>query len=100
MTCVYLFNTNQGLGLDEVCDIVVSTCPQPLEYEMQRQGFKPMEHNLDEVIDIMERIEDSNSTALTKQKAHHNLEKKKKEINKHTVCCMIIVTMTQRVVLT
>ena len=38
-----------------------------------------MEHNLDEVIDIMERIKDADLTALKKQKAHCNMEKKKRK---------------------
>ena len=51
------FGANQGLSNDEILDIVLYGTPKSWQKEMERQGFDPMEHNVAEVVDFMERIE-------------------------------------------
>jgi len=72
------FGPNQGLGEDEVLDIVLYATPKSWQREMDKQGFDPLEHNLDEVIDFMERIEaseDFDSSKDTKTKDKPNTQK-------------------------
>jgi hypothetical protein len=60
------FNVDQVLSTDELLDIILYGTPKSWQKEMERQGFDPMDHTLNEVVDFMERIESSEDFDTTK----------------------------------
>ena len=75
-----LFERSQSLGPDEEIDILLFGTPKSWQREMDRQGFDPLLHTPTEVVDFMERIENSeefdNDKKNTKT-ANNNKEKKR-----------------------
>ena len=53
------FGTNQTMSEDELIDIMLYATPRSWSCEMDRQGFDPVVKNLAEVVQFMERIEQS-----------------------------------------
>ena len=53
------FGTNQTMSEDELIDIMLYATPRSWSREMDRQGFDPVVKNLAEVVQFMERIEQS-----------------------------------------
>ena len=53
------FALDQALGDDEMIDILLYGSPKSWQKEMDRQGFDPLEHPIQEVVDFMENIESS-----------------------------------------
>lgn len=51
------FRDTNSITNDELLDIILYGTPKSWQNEMERQGFDPMEHTLNEVITFMERIE-------------------------------------------
>ena len=53
------FEKDQSLGKDEIVDILLFGTPKSWQKEMDRQGFDPLVHEPNEVVDFMERIENA-----------------------------------------
>ena len=53
------FQPNQLLGNDELLDIVPYGTPRSWQWEMDRQGWDPLDHDINKVIDFMERIKEA-----------------------------------------
>lgn len=51
------FRDTNSIGDDELMDIILHGTPKSWQNEMERQGFDPIEHTLNEVVTFMERIE-------------------------------------------
>ena len=51
------FGRNQNLQADEMLDIILFGTPKSWQREMDRQGFDPIEKDIDQVISFMENIE-------------------------------------------
>ena len=93
------FGTNQFLSTDEMLDILLYGTPKSWQREMDRQGYDPLTHNPTEVVDFMERIEQSEEyepkknqastsngkTAKTKSSSYHNKAKTSSE----TLFCLL-----------
>jgi len=57
VTCLPPYNPAQALSNDEILDILLFGTPKSWQREMDRQGFDPLDHTLQEVIAFMEQIE-------------------------------------------
>ena len=58
------FALNQQLTQDELLDILLFGTPKSWQKEMERQGFDPMENDMNEVVTFMEQIESSEDYEL------------------------------------
>ena len=56
------FGTNQGLGHQEIKELVLTIIGEDFEAEIDRQGFDPLDHTLDEVIAFCENLEEAQLT--------------------------------------
>ena len=65
---------NNSLSLDEIVDILLFGTPKAWQREMDRQGFDPFEQPLFQVINFMERIEESEDP-----RTHDNQAKQQKK---------------------
>ena len=50
---------NQSLTTDELIDILLFATPRSWQREMSRQGFDPMNHDLNTIVSFMERLEET-----------------------------------------
>ena len=48
---------NQSLQDDEIMDILLYATPKSWQREMDRQGFDPLENNVQQVVAFMEHME-------------------------------------------
>ena len=88
------FGPNQGLGRDELLDIILYGTPKSWQKEMERQGFDPLEKMTNEVIEFMEQIEETEdfesdpkpkqNDSVKKNKSKNNEQKSQKEGH----CCL------------
>ena len=74
------FNAAQKIPADELVDILLFGTPKSWQKEMDRQGFDPLTHTAQQVIDFMERIEltedfDSDKKVTTVAKKNNNKKK-------------------------
>jgi len=92
------FNDAQRLSDDEIIDIILFGTPKSWQREMDRQGFDPLSHTPQEVVDFMERIEmseDFDGDKKTTVAKNNNKGKKKSNFNKGnsdadgSKCCML-----------
>ena len=60
------YNVNQALSDDELLDILLFGTPKSWQTEMERQGFDPMLHTLNEVVNFMENVETAEEVAKPK----------------------------------
>ena len=51
------FNPHQSLTVDEIVDIILFGTPKSWQKEMDRQGFDPLEHTVDDIVSFMEQVE-------------------------------------------
>jgi hypothetical protein len=77
------FNAAQKIQPDELIDILLFGTPKSWQREMDRQGFDPLTHTAQQVIDFMERIEmtedfdvDKKVQHVTKKGNNHNNKRK------------------------
>mgnify|MGYP000114038412 CR=1 FL=1 len=68
----------QQLSADEILDIILYGTPKSWRTEMDRQGFKPMDANTNEVVDFMERIEETEVDSKHEKKPSSNSNGNKK----------------------
>ena len=73
------FRANQVLSNDKLLDIILYGTPKSWQKEMDRQGFDPLLHTLNEVVDFMEQIEASEDFDASK---NNGQDKKKAPSNK------------------
>ncbi len=77
------FQANQNLTSDEVTDILLYGTPKSWQKEMDKMGFDPMLHEVDEVVSFMENIESSEerseNQAMTIDKGLAAAQNKKKK---------------------
>ena len=73
------FRANQVLSNDKLLDIILYGTPKSWQKEMDRQGFNPLLHTLNEVVDFMEQIEASEDFDASK---NNGQDKKKAPSNK------------------
>ncbi len=81
------YRGNQSFGTDEFMDIILFGTPRSWQTEMERQGFDPLDNNVQTVIDFMERIEsaeehDNTSTKVKSDKDKTTSNKKQKSSDK------------------
>ena len=74
------------LANDKLLDIILYGTPRSWQKEMDRQGWDPLEHDINEVIDFMERIEgaedfDANSKPAANGNKSTNKKTKTKSSN-------------------
>ena len=50
---------NQSLTTDELIDILLYATPKSWQKEISRQGFDPMNHDLNTIVSFMECIEET-----------------------------------------
>ena len=89
------FSPSQNMAEDELIDILVYATPKSWSREMDRQGFDPINKRLREVVDFMERIEQSED--FDGQKVDHGQPKtqgqgkakKKSKSSSGTAYCLI-----------
>lgn len=60
------FHPEQALSDDELLDILLFGTPKSWQTEMERQGFDPMLHTLNEVVDFMENVETAEEVSKPK----------------------------------
>ena len=87
------FRPDQNMGEDELIDILVFGTPKSWTREMDRQGFDPLNKHLNEVVDFMERIEQSedfDGQAIDHQRnqSSGNNKKKSKTSGKGKFCLL------------
>ena len=72
------FSEDSKFRDDELVDIITFGTPKGWAREMDRQGFDPMDHSIDEVIDFMEQLEqaDAFDNDPKKEKSSSNSKKK------------------------
>ncbi len=68
----------QQLSADEILDIILYGTPKSWRTEMDRQGFKPMDAPTNEVVDFMERIEETEVDSKHEKKPSSNSNGNKK----------------------
>ena len=51
------FGNSQNLNADEILDIILFGTPKSWQREMDRQGFDPIENDIDQVVSFMENVE-------------------------------------------
>ena len=75
------YQANQSLSNDCVLDILLFGTPKAWQQEMERQGFDPMNKNVQDVMEFMERIESTEDFdgEAQKPKAKSNKKPKDKE---------------------
>ena len=80
------FNEAQKIQPDELIDILLFGTPKSWQREMDRQGFDPLTHTTQQVIDFMERIEmtedfdgDKKVQHVTKKGNNNNNNKRKND---------------------
>lgn len=71
------FQDNNALSNDEVMDILLYGTPKSWQREMERQGYDPLEHTLNDVITFMERVESSETYEPKTPNKVNNGESKK-----------------------
>ena len=81
------FDPNQYLPDDEILDIILFGTPKSWEREMDKQGFDPFSHQLNDVVDKLEDIEtaegfDAEATKVTTKKDKKKPAKAKGNNNK------------------
>ena len=79
------FEAGQSFNQEELLDIMLFTTPKTWQQEMERQGFDPMLHPLNPVVDFMEHIKvtehfDANKNTVKKESKKDS--KKRKSDNK------------------
>lgn len=72
------FAANQGLGADEILDILLYGTPRSWQREMDRQGFDPMTKTILEVVDFLEQVETSEDFDGSPVKSNNKTSSKKK----------------------
>ena len=83
------FGTNQGLGQQDIKEIMLTIIGEDFEAKMDRQGFNPLDHTLDEVIAFCENLKEAQ---LTKGKpkvtfaSNTNNQGKKRKANSNHYC--------------
>lgn len=89
------FGPNQNLSDDELLDILLFGTPKSWQKEMEKQGFDPMENDLNDVVGFMEQIEaaeafDNNKDVHQKKngknKGNNHSNKNGNGATKHCVC--------------
>ena len=80
------FNAAQKIQPDELIDILLFGTPKSWQREMDRQGFDPLTHTTQQVVDFMERIEmtedfdgDKKVQHVTKKGNNNNNNKRKND---------------------
>ena len=51
------FGRNQNLNADEILDVILFGTPKSWQREMDRQGFDPIENDIDQVVSFMDNVE-------------------------------------------
>ena len=74
------FDPDNSLGEDEMTDILLFGTPKSWQAEMERQGFDPMAHDVNEICTSMENLEsaeafDRKASPVDKQKNNNNKKK-------------------------
>ena len=79
LPCLPPFAPHQHLTADESIDIVLFGTPKSWQKEMDRQGFDPLEHSVDDIVTFMEQIEATKDhiNSPDKQVVTTNKDKKK-----------------------
>ena len=77
------FGANQALTGDEMLDILLCGTPKSWQREMDRQGYDPLTHNPTQVVDFMERIEQSEEFEPKKSQASTSNGKTAKTKSSH-----------------
>ena len=85
---------SQMLGDDKITDILLCGTPKSWQKEMDRQGFDPLQHEPRQVVEFMERIENSEDVSHDqKPKAEkpegNNKKKGNTSGNNRSQCCML-----------
>jgi hypothetical protein len=76
------FLGGQGLGIDELMDIILFGTPKSWSREMDRQGFDPMTHTIVQVVDFLEQIETAEDFEGSTPKKDTKYQGKKKSYAK------------------
>jgi hypothetical protein len=69
----------QPLSEDEILDIILYGTPKSWRTEMIKQGFEPMNRSVGEVVDFMERVEETEETSPREKKSNSNKKPAAKE---------------------
>ena len=64
------FRADQVLSNDKLLDILLYGTPTSWQREMDSQGFDPLLHTFNEVVDFMEQIEASEDFEVSKNNGH------------------------------
>ena len=90
------FNNAQKIPNDELVDILLFGTPKSWQREMDRQGFDPLTHTAQQVIDFMERIEmtedfdsDKKTATVTKKNGKKNTNSTNQSAEGGSKYCMM-----------